>query len=177
MKRIEEFTAEELYLIWDGARGDCQDGFTDVLEYIKANLDTTPTKGESMSVEEIVKIIVENSNGALVYDGIVALLLAKAIQPLTVQQGVTIDWSKAPGWADYVNLYWAKIESFSAFHTIPRPIPRPATKTRSMTREEKVTLLVTAYILPYNVSVTDKLSDSTIDDLCKAAGINTEVTL
>lgn len=103
--------------------------------------------------------------------------LSQLIQPLTVQQGFVPDWSKAgAGVRGYVCRWWYK-DTFSSIDAGEFFFQRPAPKTRQKTREERVNSIINTMggdLASY--ALTSKLSDSTIDDLCRAAGIPLETT-
>ena len=140
---------------------------------------------EPMSVESIEVVIkqvmVDNDSHYLTWpDVLKAREIAKAIQPLTVQQGFTPDWSKAPEWTGGVIVQWSN-DMLSPMdkcfcHFIPRPIP----KMRPKTPHEKLTDLMAhgtsaTRITWMEVARATTLEGKTLDDLLADRGIATEV--
>lgn len=189
MKRIEDITVDDMEDVvrtgWAQAMNRCgrdwtKEGMDDgnakgiaafVLDYIKVNLDTG--KRETMSVEEIEKrlrsdwmtlpSVVGEMNNSLAWNG-----LARAIQPLTVQQGFVPDWPKAPEYANSVKWHWSRdTDGGNVIST------RPAPKMRQKTREEKIADLRSNAVI-MNWPTIGQLKDDTIDDLCRAASIPLE---
>jgi hypothetical protein len=153
---------------------NCKQGIVrPVIEaYLKsANLATT----EPMRVEEVKKELrvmgwdeIANQDH---YEPLVNLIADLTAQGFRVDERktLTIDWPEHSSSA----VVQFRGGSPNGAWVMPNvTIPRPAPKTRQMTREEKIDQLSNegAYCVWFH-----KLSDSTIDDLCKAAGINTEV--
>ena len=170
-KRIEEFTSRECLNVWMGATGGIvESGMQALLDYIKANLATT----EPMSVEEIADYIqendTENSWGAGALKD-----FARIIQPITVQQGLVVpDASKWDEDTAYLTVY--AYDQRGCYQFYLGTIDRPAPKTRQMTREEKIEKIAeNPYFVIGHEDYQRKLKDETLDDLCKAAGIKTEV--
>lgn len=104
--------------------------------------------------------------------------MAKAVAPLTVQQGFVPDWSKAEAGHVGIVLYfteWPEI-TYGHAHGLAGYIRRPAPRMRQKTRDEKVHDLYKPYgAQDWSIGMTDALAESTIDDLCRAAGIPLEV--
>lgn len=104
--------------------------------------------------------------------------MAKAVAPLTVQQGFVPDWSKAPeGTVGCVAFFTGSVEAYwkpgaTGCDNVTF-IPRPAPKTRERTHQEKVhELMKKITIDPVFQSVNKEL----VDNLCRAAGISLTVT-
>ncbi len=108
------------------------------------------------------------------------LKMAKAVQPLTVQQGFVVDWSKAPSWAQGVRIIFDDGQAWIGgpegkcfppqgrwFKTIEYH-NRPTPKATPRTTGEKCADLIHR--------ITTMLDPDEIDELCKAAGIPIEVT-
>lgn len=110
-KRIEEFTKYELWNVYHkfGTTKGPLSSMQAVLDYIKANLCTGKT--EPMSVEEITRWL-QDGNWEKIDEVENLDEVATIIQPLTVQQGFVVDWSKAPtvsygGEAKRVQVLWS----------------------------------------------------------------------
>lgn len=143
-----------------------------VIDYIKANLDTG--KREPMSVEEITGLLQGIGWPAE------CRKVAKIFQPLTVQQGFVVDWSKAPKDAEGVAIIWNGVgygcACYSQIETDTNSaliefIPRPAPKMRQKTREEKISGIVAKI---GDNGMLWEYSDEVVDYICRAAGIPLE---
>lgn len=175
-KLIEEFTAEELYLAWAMADGGSRGSFDEVLDYIKANLDTG--KREPMSVEDVDKVVQAGFMKHVASHGTMTLsmAIAKEIQPLTVQQGPLVDWSKAQ-YDGVKGVTWQYVYQTEEEmkHELGAGydgyIPRPAPKMRQKTREEKISGIVAKI---GDNGMLWEYSDEVIDQICRAADIPLE---
>lgn len=144
-------------------------GWNGTYDYLEANLSTD--RSEPMSLEEIEKVVCDASYDILRPGDDVAVSIAKAVQPLTVKQGFVPDWSKAPEWANGVRIEWSTCPPTADGRMWITDLPRPKVK-RMRTREEKE-IAVGNKLNIYGICTM--LSDSSLDDLCRAANISLEV--
>lgn len=97
---------------------------------------------------------------------------------IEADRGIVVDWSKAPEWADTVMVAFCKgsdsLEG-EAVRLYITHLTRPAPKYRELTLREKATRLHALPSEAMSAEFLSALKDSTIDDLCKAAGIETRV--
>lgn len=168
-------TEEDRKQLWDDMNEPM--GVKEIETHLKSNWETT--------AHPVFDRLKENGNNGW-------STLCRTIQPLTRRQGFVPDWSKAPEWANCVSLYWARMHgsdrSFEGEAVMFDAIPRPAPKMREMSAFEKVF----AYTVwkskkraeagyedsPYyssNLLAIELAEGKTIDELCKAAGISTQV--
>lgn len=161
---------------------DTRHGYASAMEKLWSRIQEVQSS-EPMSVEEIEKIILPiMSEEGKRYQDFVGVRqsweVAKAVQLLTVKQGFAVDWSKTPTdsfgrRAMGVLIQWAWYETKEqndanlvrdCIEFIPRPVPKSAPKTIGEKRADLLHAIST-------MSDPDE-----IDELCKAAGIPTEVT-
>lgn len=157
-KRIEEFAWKELYdTYYNHPSLNADVSWRSVLDYIKNNLDTG--NSEPISLESIVAHIrqeiksyawgsIESSNAQrnISTQDELVFTLARIVAPLTVQQGFTPDWSKAPELARGIAILWRTHDDGDpdTIQYIPRPAPKMRRKTMSeLSREvlDKIAVL------------------------------------
>ena len=194
MKRIEEFTVQEIINIWhDDVVTTFDAGMQAVLEYIKANLDTG--KGEGMSVEEIenslypdcldIGVDLFTTPGNREFGDWWKKYLLPKVQKLTVKQGFVVDWKSVPDKAQCVVVRWSEDSADSwrtsskVIQVIPRPTPKPHKRTNTELIEALAEYMYHDNQENYDVIfrlIAEKLANGEkLDDLCQAAGISLEV--